>query len=251
MQYLRFMIASVTVMVCLLAATGVARAQGQAADESKWAVDVGVGIDFGVNGNVNSGAIGRLNGLATAFLPRAMATSTARASSSGLAGPTRSTRSRRCVASSRSNRPTPTWCGSGTIGPSSLYGQYSDYQASGSMSDTAATCRSTAATSASTERRPSASGSSMPSTSSSQRRRRMWSSIRRTSTNQTSAFTWSFGAGILFTIAEHIDLNAQVGLRHVSGLSEVDQFAGTGLEDINNDSGRLTFPVIVGLRYHF
>jgi hypothetical protein len=39
--------------------------------------------------------------------------------------------------------------------------------------------------------------------------------------------------------------------RHVSGLSEIDQLAGTGLEDINNDSGRLTFPIVVGLRVRF
>jgi len=48
-----------------------------------------------------------------------------------------------------------------------------------------------------------------------------------------------------------MDLNAQVGMRHVSGLSEVDRFAGTGLADINNDSGRLTFPIVMGVRFRF
>ena len=58
-------------------------------------------------------------------------------------------------------------------------------------------------------------------------------------------------AGVLFNLNERFDLNAQIGIRHVSGLSEVDQFAGTGLEDINNDSGRLTIPVMVGVRIKF
>jgi hypothetical protein len=48
-----------------------------------------------------------------------------------------------------------------------------------------------------------------------------------------------------------VDLNAQLGLRRVSGLSDVDQLAGTGLEGINNDSVRLTFPIVVGVRFRF
>ena len=69
--------------------------------------------------------------------------------------------------------------------------------------------------------------------------------------DQTAAFTWGLNAGVLFRIAERLDLNAQFGLRHVSGLSEVDSLVGTDLEDINNDSGRLTVPIVVGIRYRF
>ena len=59
------------------------------------------------------------------------------------------------------------------------------------------------------------------------------------------------GAGVLFRVAEQVDLNAQIGIRHVSGLSEVDQLVGTGLEEINNDTGRLTFPIVIGVRFRF
>jgi hypothetical protein len=31
----------------------------------------------------------------------------------------------------------------------------------------------------------------------------------------------------------------------------VDQFLGTGLETINNDTARLTFPLVVGVRFRF
>jgi hypothetical protein len=64
----------------------------------------------------------------------------------------------------------------------------------------------------------------------------------------TAAFTWSVGAGVLFPIAKNVDFNAQLGLHHVGGLSDVDQLVGTGLDTINNDSARLTFPIIVGVR---
>jgi hypothetical protein len=48
-----------------------------------------------------------------------------------------------------------------------------------------------------------------------------------------------------------IDINAQLGLRHVGGLAQVDQLVGTGLADINDNSARLTFPIVVGVRFRF
>jgi hypothetical protein len=67
----------------------------------------------------------------------------------------------------------------------------------------------------------------------------------------TSAFTWSVAAGVVFPIASQVDLTAQLGLRHVGGMADVDQLVGTSLESINDDSSRLTVPVVVGLRFRF
>jgi hypothetical protein len=67
----------------------------------------------------------------------------------------------------------------------------------------------------------------------------------------TASFTWSIGAGVLFPIASKLDFNAQLGLRHVGGLAQVDQLVGTGLDDLNDNSARLTFPIIVGVRFRF
>ena len=53
----------------------------------------------------------------------------------------------------------------------------------------------------------------------------------------------------MFRVAEQVDVNAQIGLRHVSGLAEVDQFVGTGLDNANNDTARLRFPIVVGVRF--
>jgi hypothetical protein len=56
---------------------------------------------------------------------------------------------------------------------------------------------------------------------------------------------------LLFPVGDRTDLTAQLGLRHTSGLADVDQLVGTGLVEINNDSGRLTFPIVVGVRFRF
>ena len=53
--------------------------------ESRFSLDLGVGIDVGVNGNVNSGAIGTLQGQAVAILPNPYGLCMARASTSALA----------------------------------------------------------------------------------------------------------------------------------------------------------------------
>src|SRR5262245_30012408 len=52
-----------------LAGASETRAQSQT-DESPWVFDLGFGIDVGLNGNVNSGVIGRLQGQTTAILPQ-------------------------------------------------------------------------------------------------------------------------------------------------------------------------------------
>jgi len=67
----------------------------------------------------------------------------------------------------------------------------------------------------------------------------------------TAAFTWGLNFGALFRVAEQVDVNAQFGLRHVGGLAEVDQFVGTGLDNVNSDTARLTFPIVVGVRFRF
>jgi hypothetical protein len=69
--------------------------------------------------------------------------------------------------------------------------------------------------------------------------------------DSTAAFTWTISGGFLFRVAPQVDINAQIGLRHVGGLSDIDQFQGTGLSNINSDTARLTFPVVVGVRFRF
>ena len=251
MRYVRFMKVCAAMAVFVLSSTGLARAQGQAADESRWAIDVGVGLDFGVNGNVNSGAIGTLNGLATAFLPNSYGDVYGTGIQLRLGGAYALNRVSEVRGIFTFQSADADLVRLGDIGSSSLYAQYSDYQSFGfdvgyrrymplDRRDIRVYGEATI-------------GLGFIDAIDAQLAAPQANAIFNSTDfyDQTSAFTWSFGAGILFNIAEHVDLNAQVGFRHVSGLSDVDQFVGTGLDEINNDSGRLTFPVIVGVRYRF
>lgn len=229
----------------------VTTAQAQPADESRWSVDVGIGIDTPINGNVNSGAIGRLQGQATAVLPQSYGdvygTGVQLRFGGGYALDAESeVRAVFTYQSADANL-----VRLGDIGPSSLYAQYDDYKSLGldfgyrrylpmKVEGLRVYGEGTVGLAFIEEldalfAAPQAN-------------------IVFDQTDfydQTAAFTWSVSAGVLFKVASQIDLNAQIGLRRVSGLAEVDQFVGTGLDNINNDTARLTFPVVVGVRFRF
>ena len=67
----------------------------------------------------------------------------------------------------------------------------------------------------------------------------------------TTAFSWAVNAGLLLGINPRFGGFAQLGLRYTSGLAEVDNFPGTGLETINDHSSRWTLPFLVGVRVGF
>jgi opacity protein-like surface antigen len=67
----------------------------------------------------------------------------------------------------------------------------------------------------------------------------------------TTAFSWAVNAGMLWGLNERLGTFAQLGLRYTSGLAEVDNFVGEGLESINDHSSRWTLPFLVGVRVGF
>ena len=69
--------------------------------------------------------------------------------------------------------------------------------------------------------------------------------------DQTAAFTFGINAGALFEITRRAGIFAQAGLRYTTGMSEVDDLVGTGLETINDNSARWTFPILIGGRFRF
>ena len=77
----RSIVRSIFVALALFAGVSDVRAQS----ESRFSLDLGVGIDVGVNGNVNSGAIGTLQGQSAAILPQPYGTVYGRASTFALA----------------------------------------------------------------------------------------------------------------------------------------------------------------------
>lgn len=67
----------------------------------------------------------------------------------------------------------------------------------------------------------------------------------------TAALTLGVNGGVLYAINDRFDVNGQIGFRYNSGLSKIDAFVGTGLEEVNDKSSRWTMPIMFGLRMKF
>ena len=237
------------IALSLLANPSTARAQTQ--DEARWVLDVGVGLDFSINGNVNSGAIGTLEGQAAAILPNSYGDVYGSGIQLRFGGGYALDEWSELRGIFTYQSADADLVRLGDVGPSTLYGQYSDYKVLAldfgyrryfpiSTRDLRVYGEATvgAAFLSSIDVLLAAPQASLV--------------VDQTDFyDDTAAFTWGIGAGVLLRVAEQVDLSAQIGLRHVSGLSEVDQLVGTGLEDINNDTGRLTFPIVIGVRFRF
>ena len=75
--------------------------------------------------------------------------------------------------------------------------------------------------------------------------------------DRTAAFTFGVNVGVLFDIKQqagvfsNVGVFTQIGLRYVTGMAEVDQLIGSGLETINDSSARWAMPFTAGLRVRF
>jgi hypothetical protein len=69
--------------------------------------------------------------------------------------------------------------------------------------------------------------------------------------DKTAAFTLAGNVGVMWQVADQADIFAQIGLRFVTGMAEVDQLVGTGLDTINDNSSRWTMPTVFGVRMRF
>ena len=69
--------------------------------------------------------------------------------------------------------------------------------------------------------------------------------------DQTAAFAVGGNVGVLFETSPRVGVFGQLGVRWVSGMSAVDDLQGTGLETINDKSARWTVPFLVGVRVGF
>jgi hypothetical protein len=235
------------IVLAILAAVGDVRAQ----TESHFSLDLGVGIDVGVNGNVNSGAIGTLQGQAVAILPNSYEAvyGTGIDIRVGTGYWLNDASELRAVLTFQSADADLVRLGD--LGPSALYGQYSDYQSAALDFGYRRYVKMT-------RRDLSVYGEGTLGIGFIDSLNVLLAAPQSNLVfdntdfyDQTAAFTWGINAGVLFRLNDRLDLNAQFGLRHVSGQSDVDSLVGTDLEDINNDSGRLTVPVVLGLRFRF
>jgi opacity protein-like surface antigen len=69
--------------------------------------------------------------------------------------------------------------------------------------------------------------------------------------DRTGAFTFGVSGGALYAITDRVDVKGELGFHHTSGLSQIDGLAGTGLEKVNDNSGRWTLPLTLGARVRF
>jgi hypothetical protein len=69
--------------------------------------------------------------------------------------------------------------------------------------------------------------------------------------DQTTAFTFGVNVGLLVQTSPRMGFFGQLGVRRVSGLAEVDDLVGTGLDTINDKSQRWTLPFIGGVQFRF
>ncbi len=218
---------------------------------SRWVVDVAFGVAPSINGNVNSGAIGTLQGQTVAILPQSYGS----VYGTGL--------DFRFGAGYRLNASTElrgmfVWQTAdadlvrlGDLGPSSLYGQYSDYK---SLSLDFGYRRYMTLDNPHVRVFGEATiGIGFIDAIDVQLAAPQSNAIFSNTDfyDSTAAFTFGVNVGVLFKVTDRTDLTGQIGVRHVSGLTQVDQLVGTGLADINDNSSRLTFPVVVGVRFHF
>jgi hypothetical protein len=231
---------------------GAASASAQSATgAARWAVDIGTGLNPTINGNVNSGAIGVYQGQTTAILPNSYGDVYGTGIELRFGGGW-------ALNNNTEVRGMFIWQSAdadlvrlGDFGQSSLYAQYSDYKSFGldvglrryiPLSSSSFRAYAEATIGIADVNRINVQFAAPQS------------QLIANNTDfydGTASFTWSIGAGVLFPIASKLDFNAQLGLRHVGGLAQVDQLVGTGLDDLNDNSARLTFPIIVGVRFRF
>lgn len=242
-------------LACSLAVALLVAAPGtlwaQTMNEPRWSFDFSIGVDNSINGNINSGAIGVIDGQAAAVLPSSYGDVYGtgiqfRFGGGYMLDDVSELRGVFIYQSADADL-----VRLGDVGPSSLYGQYGDYQvlsldfgyrryfplrAEGLRLFGEATIGAAFVNNIDVEFAAPQSNIIFEDTD---------------FYDQSAAFTLSISAGVAFRVAEKVNVTAALGLRRVGGLSDVDRFEGTGLDNINNDSARLTFPITVGLRFRF
>ena len=238
-------------IVLVLIASGVAStATAQSATDRKWSVDFGIGFDNGISGNINSSAIGVYNGQTTVILKNKYEDvyGTGLHIRFGVGYMYREDIELRIHLTIQSLDADLVHMGD--FGASNLYGQYDDYQSTGldfgarqyipinEMIRAYGEGLIGIAFVDETDVLLSAPQAGL---------------IEEATDfyDRTAAFSLAVNGGVLFQAREKLDVFAQMGLRYVTGMTEVDALVGTGLETINDKSARWTVPFVFGVRARF
>jgi len=235
------------------AANGQAAAPVAPADapvEKPWAVEVAFGLDNSISGNINSSAVGRLNNLAVVVTSNQYEDVYGSGLHLKFGGGYMIKRDLEIRGMFTLQSLDAELVRMGDIGVSPLYGQFADYQSFGF--DVGLRQYGTI----SPRVRPYYEGligiAVVDETNVV-----LVAPAYNVGSNatdfydKTAAFTFGANAGVLIQTGKQLSVYGQMGLRRVGGMSEVDDLEGTGLETINDESARWTFPVLVGIRFRF
>jgi len=242
---------AIAASIAMLLAVPAAHAQTAAADDNPWRVDVGIGFDNGISGKINASGIGQINNQVVVIKSNTF---------DDVYGTGLHLRFGVGYALSEVTEVTGMFTfqsldadevvAMGDIGVSNLYGQYSDYQ--------------TFAFDVGLRRYMPASERFLPYGEGTIgfgfvdkpdiELVAPGANNFRDATDfydQSTAFSLGINGGLVFKSSGNVDYYGQLGLRWLSGMSEVDDLQGTGLDDINNKSARITLPFVVGVRFRF
>ena len=232
----------------------ISRTQAQvvpaAARDYRWSAEFGLGFDNSISGNINSGAVGTINNQAVVITKNRYEDVYGTGLHLRFGGGYMLRDSTEVRATFTYQSVDADLTRMGDIGSSSLYGEYDDYQSFGldvGLRRYAAVADRFQlygegtiglAFIGETDVMLVAPGANLAGDATD-------------FYDRTAAFTVAGNAGVLFETSERFGVFGQMGLRYVTGMSDVDGLAGTGLEEINDSSARWTLPFLVGVRARF
>lgn len=237
-------------LTLLFAAAPPAHAQS-AASLSPWALEVGVGFDNGIAGHINSSGIGDINSQAVVITSNTYEEVYGTGLNLRFGGGYFLNDDTEMTGiftfqSLDADQVTPM----GDIGVSNLYGRYSDYQTFGldvglrRYADLTTGWRAYGEGTLGlgfvdkTDVTLVAPGANLTADA-------------NDFYDQTAAWTLGANVGVLLQTGGRVGFFGQLGLRYLSGMAEVDDLVGTGLDTINDKSSRWTMPLTAGVRMRF
>jgi hypothetical protein len=236
--------------VIIVLAVGFASAARAQTPDMPWSAEVGIGWDNGISGNINSSAIGTLNNQTVAILKNTYEDVYGTGLHLRFGGGylfRENTEARvTFTLQSLDADLTPM----GDIGASNLYGQYDDYQSFGIDFGLRQYAQVTPLIRAYGE---GLVGIAFIDETDLQfvAPQAGFTGTATDFYDKTSALTFGVNVGALFRVFPQADAFTQIGIRFVSGMADVDQFTGSGLDTINDNSGRWSLPFITGIRLRF
>ena len=239
----------VAVMVGLLVFAS-ATAQAQSAADSPWSAEAALGFDNSIAGNINSSAIGQINGQTVVITKNTYDEVYGTGLHLKFGGGYMVNELTELRANFAFQTLSADLTPIGEIGAARLYGQYTDYQSF--ALDVGVRRYREASSTVRTYGEGTVGLGFVDKTDMTLVAPQVNFTRKLTDFyDQTVAFTLGGNVGVLVQTGPRIGFFGQVGIRYVTGMASVDDLVGTGLESINDKSGRWTMPLVFGVRARF